>query len=60
MWNPWKAYRAWEERRWRKNVPWWERKRAKGRTYYAWETALVWGGLLVIFTTSWDYLVEHK
>lgn len=59
MKNLWKAYRVWEERRWRKNIPWWERKRAKGEARYVLETTLTWGGLMVILSTSYDYFIEH-
>lgn len=41
-------------------MSWWERERAKGQASYARETALRWGGCMVVFTTLYDYFVGHK
>jgi hypothetical protein len=58
--NPWKKYRAWENRRWRKHVQWWERKRSKGRSHFILWAALVWGGLMILFTTASEYFLQHN
>ena len=58
--NPWKKYQAWENRRWRKHVQWWERKRSKGRSHFILWAALMWGGLMILFTTAWEYFLDHR
>ena len=54
--NPWKKYQAWENRRWRKHVQWWERKRSKGRSNFVGWAALTWGGFMILSTSLLEYL----
>jgi hypothetical protein len=60
MRNPWKVYREWDERRWRRHMKRWERKRAKGKERYTWWVAAVWGGSLILFSTLWDFFSEDR
>jgi hypothetical protein len=56
----WKKYQAWENRRWRKHVQSWERKRRKGRPHFALLVALVWGGLMILVSSASEYFLRHN
>ena len=58
--NLWKKYQAWENRRWRKHLPWWERKRSKGILRFIGWAALMWGGFMILFTTLLDYFFDDR
>jgi hypothetical protein len=56
-----RKYPEWEERRWlRRNLEWWERKRAKGRKRFVRGFVLLWGTLMIVGTSLTDYFVDDK
>jgi ACR3 family arsenite efflux pump ArsB len=60
MKNPLRRYFDWEDRLWfRRNLKWWERKRAKGKAHFVSMVALLWSIIMIAGTSLADYFI-HK
>jgi amino acid transporter len=60
MKNPLRKYFDWEERwRLKRNLKWWERKRAKGKAHFVPTFALIWCVLMVSVMSLTDYFIDN-